>query len=165
MSSEIFKSEFTDVGELVDLPNGGLAILLTFGPALRRVVKHMRGKQLLVTFTEAKYQRSSAQNRYLWGVIYTTIKAWYKETQGESISKEHLHAHTLSNVLESRIEITEIFGEEVFIVKQKSTSQLTAEEFGDMVEKLKAFWAEKGCVIPDSKQFNILSEYLHLKDK
>lgn len=158
--SDDFKESFTEVGELLNLPDGGLAIRLTFGKPLKRVLQHLFDKKLMVSFQPAKYQRSHAQNRWLWGVAYTTIIAWYKETQGESISKDAIHAHTLHNIVGHRLTATEVLGKEVVFVEGKSTSQLTTKEFSDMVERLQQFWAEKGCDIPSPRGNNFLSDFI-----
>ena len=160
MSSQLNKTDFTDIGELRHTEDGGLAIILPFGKMLRRVTNHLIGKRLEVSFRPLEYQRSQAQNRYLWGVAYVTIAAWYKETQGEPISKDAIHAHTLSVILERSIEVEEVFGKEVLVVKGKSTSQLTKKEFNFLVEKLQAYWGEKGCEISDPREHNFLSDYL-----
>lgn len=160
MAKTTLTDSFTEVGELVKLPDGGLAIRLTFGKALRRILKPFFGKKLLVSFEEQKYQRSKAANRWLWGVAYVTIAAWYRETQGERISKEAIHAYTLHVILDSRIEVKEMFGKEIMIIHEKSTSQMTVQEFSEFMETLVKHWAEKGCEIPMPRGDNLLSDYI-----
>lgn len=160
MSSSINKSDFTDIGELVETEEGGLTINLLFGKMLKRVTKHMIGKKLEVSFRPLEYQRSQAQNRYLWGVAYVTISAWYRETQGERISKDAIHAHTVSEILGRVVEVEEVFGKEVLVVKGKSTSQLTKKEFNDLVEKLQKYWGDKGCDIPLPREHNYISDFI-----
>lgn len=158
-SSNLYKKEFAEVGELIEIEDG-LAIRLRFGKPLKRILKHLKGVPLEVAFKPLKYQRSASQNRWLWGVAYTTISAWYKETQGIRVSKEAIHAHTLQHILDYKIEVEEILGKEVLVVKGKSTSQLTTTEFNDMKEALQRYWAELGCDIPDPRENNFLSDFL-----
>lgn len=152
--------EINEVGELIDTEDGGLAIKLLFGKALKRVLQPFRGKRLQVSFQLLEYQRSKAQNAWLWGVAYVTISAWYKETHGYRIDKDVLHAHTLQEILERKIVVQEVFGKEVISVQGKSTSNLTIKEFNELKEKLQAYWAERGCYIPDPKGNNMLSDFI-----
>lgn len=159
MSSNINKREFTDLGEIIDYEDG-LAIKLRFGKALKRILRPLFGKELEVSFKLVEYQRSAAQNRWLWGVAYITIAAWYKETEGISVSKDAIHAYTLQHILGYKIATEEVHGVEVIYMKGKSTSNLTIKEFSQMKEDLQAYWSERGCYIPDPKEHNYLSEYL-----
>ncbi len=159
-NSEIHKKEFVEIGELIDTPEYGLVISLPFGKALKRVLKHLFGEKLEVGFKPLKYQRSAAQNRWLWGVAYICISRWYKETDGVTVSKEAIHAHNLQYILDYKIVQEDIDGKEVLVVKGKSTSQLNVQEFNDMKERLQAYWSEKGCDIPDPRENNFLSDYV-----
>jgi len=163
MRSAINKKEFTDVGELQETDDGGLAIKLTFGKPLKRIVKHLIGEKLEVGFKKLRYNRSNAQNKYLWGVVYITIKAWYKETEGIEVTKDAIHAHTLQKILDYELRSEVVGGMDVFVVHGKSTSRLNTKEFNSLVEDLQKYWAEKGCDIPNPRENNFLSDYLKEK--
>lgn len=156
------KSEYTEVGELLDTPEYGLVIRLTFGTTLKRIFKAagLFDKRLEVSMKVLKHQRSLASNRYLWGVCYTTICAFLKETQGEKVDKDAIHIHTLTVILERKPQVQNILGKEVITFNEKSTSKLTTEEFTDMIAKLKDYWAERGCFIPEARGNNFMSDYL-----
>lgn len=160
MSKAINKSEFSEIGVLEKTEDGGLSIKLRFGKVLKRVLENLIGKDLEVNFRLLKYRRSDAQNRWIWGVAYVTIAAWYKETQGETVSKEAIHAHTLQEILDYKIEVEEFMGKEVLVVKGKSTSQLNTKEFSDMVNKLVAYWAQYDCYIQLPEENNFLSDFV-----
>ena len=160
MSKAINKSEFSEIGVLEKTEDGGLSIKLRFGKVLKRVLEKLIGKDLEVNFRLFKYRRTEAQNRWLWGVAYVTIAAWYKETQGETVSKEAIHAHTLQEILDYKIEVEEFMGREVLVVKGKSTSQLSTKEFSDLVDKLVAYWAYYDCYIQLPKENNFLSDFV-----
>lgn len=156
-SSDINNREFTVVGELTE---DCKFIQLHHHTALRRLVSRLVGEKLEVTFKKLRYQRSAAQNRYLWGIVYVTIAAWYRETQGERISKDTIHAHTLQHILGYEVKVETMLGKEVLVVQGKSTSQLNTLEFNDLVEKLQKYWGEKGCYIPDPNENNLLTDFL-----
>jgi hypothetical protein len=87
MSRGINREVFTEVGLLLDTDEYGLVIKLTFGKALKKVLRHLFDKKLEITVTELVYNRSSAQNRWLWGVAYETVIAHHRDTTGEKITK------------------------------------------------------------------------------
>lgn len=159
MSSDINRTEFTDVGELRKTDEG-LAIFLNFGKALQRVTGHLIGKKLEVSFKPLKYQRSQAQNRWLWGVAYVTIVAFLLETEGVKYTKDEIHAYTLKVLLGYHVESRIIQGQEVLYMKGKSTSQLSTAEFSDLVDLLQSHWAEFGCIIESPKGDNFISDFL-----
>lgn len=157
-----YKDSFTDVGELLETEEYGLVVKLTFGKQLRRLVKNLFNKKLEVSFKPVVYNRSLAQNRWLWGVAYPTIVAFHKETTGETIDKEAIHAYVLTELLERKLTTSIMFGKEVIHISGKSTSALNTKEFNELKEKIQQHWAEKGCVIPDppDKANNYISDYL-----
>jgi hypothetical protein len=153
----INKREFNVVGELTE---DGQFIKIAHYKPLKRIFKALIGQPLDVSFKQLKYQRSAAQNRALWGVAYVTIAAWYKETNGEAISKDAIHAHTLQRILDYEVEVKEVYGTEIIVVKGKSTSALNTKEFTDLYKKIQKYWAEKGCDIPDPRGNNFLSDFI-----
>jgi len=155
--ADINKKAFTVVGELSEDCS---SITIDHHKALRRVIKFMVGKKLEINLKLLRYTRTAAQNRYLWGVCYTTICSFHKETTGEVITKEDIHFHTLQHILDYRLEAKEIMGKETLVVHGKSTSNLNTKEFGDLIDKLHAFWGEKGCIIPEPRQNNFLSDFV-----
>ena len=154
------KDSFTDIGELYDSPEYGLIIKLTFGKALKRVVGSLIGKQLEVAFKLLKYNRSNAQNRWLWGVAYPTVIAWTLETTGETVSKEAVHAHALQEILGYIVKVEEYQGVEVIFMEGKSTKNLNTKEFNNFKEKLQRYYAVLGCDISDPRGNNYISDFL-----
>ena len=146
-TTDINKREFTVEGEL----NSDGSIKLAHYRSLRRILRKLEGARLEVTFRKLRFKRSDAQNRYLWGVAYVTICAWHKEQFGEVVTKEEIHAHTLKNILKYKIKFKEVMGSEVMYVDGKSTSKLNTKEFVEFIDNLQAFYAERGCVIPDPR--------------
>lgn len=160
MSKSVNKTEFTDIGELIDTPEYGLVIKLPFGKALSRVVGRLMGLKLEVSFKPLKYQRSNAQNRWLWGVAYPTIAAWIRETSGELVNKEAIHAHTLQEILGYTPKSKTVNNVEVIYMEGKSTKALNTQEFNDLKDNLQKYYSELGCDVPDPRGNNYLSDYL-----
>ncbi len=128
---------------------------------MKRVLHSYENIRLLVTFEPLKIQRSLQQNRWLFGVAYTTIQAWYRETQGESISKEDLHEYVVQHVLGVGVTNKEILGVPTTLSGiKKRTSGLSIQEFQDFKEKLQAHFSEFGLQIPDPIGHNTLTDYI-----
>lgn len=125
----------------------------------KRALRPLLEKELEIVVKKHRRLRSNAQNRWLWGVAYVTIKQWYKETQGEDITSEEIHAHNLSSIQGYRYDVKEILGEEVLIMEGKRTSKMSVEEFQQMMEKLQQYYAERGLVIPDPEGDSFLNDY------
>lgn len=150
--------EITLVGTINSSKTG---VDFTHPKILKRIVSQYEGIKLVVSFKPLEYQRSSAQNRWLWGVAYVRICAWYRETQGERISKEDVHSYVLQHVLEIGSKEKEILGVRTVVTGiNKTTSALSVGEYQEFKEKLQEYFSKRGCYIPDPKGNNTLSEYL-----
>lgn len=136
------------------------SLILKFGSSLKRVLSHLLDKELLIVIKPMEYRRSLAQNRYYWGVIVPTVRAWHKETQGTTITKDDCHAYILSRVLEMKPIFVEVFGEEVMKFQWKTTSKMNTKEFNQFKENVQSFFDPLGCEIPDPKGNNMLSDHV-----
>ena len=151
---------FEQSGYLHDDPEHGIIVVFPFGKTLRRVTKHLIGVELEIRVKPLKFKRSNAQNRWLWGVAYPTIIHWMLETQGERVSKDALHTYVLQVLLEYEPKVTEVMGVTVVSFQGKSTSSLTTTEFTELMDKIVAHWAEKGCTIPLPSGNNFISDHI-----
>jgi len=149
--------EFTLTGELTE---SCTTLNLTFGKALKRVLHGLVGKELLIDIRPMQYKRSSAQNRYYWGVVIVCVRAWHKETQGETITKDQAHAYILTRVQEVEPKFKTVFGEEVMYFDYKTTSQMNTKEFNEFKEKVQTFFYDVGCNIPDPTKNSLTQDYI-----
>lgn len=131
---------------------------------IKRVARSLLGQDLMITFTPLEYQRSGAQNRWYWGCACICIAGWYRETQGETITKEAVHDYVLQHVIGINTKKREILGKTTYISeKVKTTSKMSVKDFNEFKEKLQAYFAEYGCIIPDPRDNNMLEDFI--KDK
>lgn len=144
-------------GELTDSCDG---IMFDVSRHLWRVLGPLKGKKLLVKFGVLRHKRSDAQNRYIWGVMVPTVQAWFKETTGEVKSKDEVYTWFRVGLLGDKPVITEVMGCEVITMSGKRFSQMNTKEFGEAVDMILQLMAEKGCVIPEPRQFNFITEFL-----
>ena len=99
--SQINSKKFTVIGELSEDCS---SLSITNYKAIRRLIGKLKNKELEISFEPVKYKRSSSQNRYLWGVVYTVIASFIKQTQGLSFKKEIIHEFCKQHLLKSSIE-------------------------------------------------------------
>lgn len=97
-----------------------------------------------VEIHEHKPTRSSAQNRYLWGVVYPTI---LKSGQLQGWEPEEIHDYCLG----------EHFGWETVVGfgrkkvrPMRRSARLNKQEFADFIDFIQRRMAQHGIVIPDS---------------
>lgn len=101
------------------------------------------GKAWRVEITEAKPLRSSAQNRYLWGVCYPEI---LRQGKLEGWSAEEVHEYCLGEW--SGWETVNGLGRKRVRAIRRS-SKLSKTEFAEYVLCIQRRMAELGIVIPD----------------
>lgn len=148
-----------------ELTPDGLIKPLHYEVYKRLFKQHFSEKSLLVTVQILRKKRSDRQNRYYYGIVIPTIQAFHLESNGEHIERDEVHAFNLTRVLGVVPEFRNVFGEEVMIFKQKKSSEMNTKEFGQFVDTLIAYWAEKGCIIPEPKNENLLTDFVNLKDE
>jgi hypothetical protein len=147
------------------LTSNGMLKPLHYDVYKRLFAKQFEGKPLLLTVQILRKKRSDRQNRYYYGVVIPTIQAFHLESTGEYIERDEVHAFNLTNVLGVVPEFKTVFGEEIMIFRQKKSSEMNTKEFAQFVDTLIAHWAEKGCIIPEPKNENLLTDFLGVKDE
>lgn len=62
---------------------------------------------------------------------------------------------------ETNVSLTELMGKRTVINPEvKTTSKMNTVEFGDFKDTLQAYYAERGCDIPDPRENNFLSDFI-----
>lgn len=202
-NADINKKEFVVIAELTE---DCQFLQINHHKNLARVIKHLVGQKLEVGFKLFKYKRSDGQNRWLWGIAYTTIVAWWKESFGEKLEKDTLHAYSKQVVLGGEnnqsvafsrpeflmlmleahkmgtthseedfdkiitkmlpswlvnVKIQEVLGKRIVVdVVDVSTASMNTQQFCDFKDALQAHFAEKGCIIANPKENNLLSDFI-----
>lgn len=109
------------------------------------VIRRMDGKRLVISVREQKRRRSLNQNAYYWGVVVELVTQMFVEA-GNSISRDDVHDFLKQHVGKLEREIHTPDGEVVTTLG--STAALTTQEFEVYLEKIRAWAAEFGLVIP-----------------
>jgi len=115
------------------------------GEAIRETMKVFEGKEVEITIAEPKKTRTNQQNRYYWGPVLDAVIAFDKE-QGGDMDKEQAHEHLMVEVGGFyKIKKQYLVWKKV----RKSSTTLTTKEWGEYMEKIKAWAAAFGLIIPD----------------
>jgi hypothetical protein len=123
--------------EAVILPKGerSLARLVAFVSALAK------DKAWKVEISEHRARRSDEQNRYLWGVVYATVRkhlsGWDANDLHEYFLGEFFGWETLEGLGRKRLKPI------------RRSSKLNKTEFADYVGFIQRTMAEKGIYIPE----------------
>ncbi len=114
-----------------------------------------------IQLTLGKVKRSVQQNRYLWGVVYVVIRQELRNKYGEDFTPEEIHAHNLQKIQGVAIKQKEINGINVLVIEDKKSSDMTTEEFTEMIEKLRDWYAvNKEIFIPDMQGDATINDYV-----
>lgn len=147
----VFTGKFSDNLQNLVIDSGGL-LLRAFYP--------IKDNELEIRIRPYYKRRTDAQNRYIWGVVIPTIRAWIKESTGEiPATAEALYVFLRVHVCEQQPAIEVILGEEVVVIKGKHFSQMSTVEFADAIDKIIAYYDARDCIIPLPKGNNTLNDF------
>lgn len=109
------------------------------------VIRRMEGKRVLVTVREQKRRRSLNQNAFYWGVVVEAVTQMFRDA-GNYVDPEDVH-----DFLKLRVgKLAQVFvdpnGE--VIKSTGSTTKLSTQEFEVYLDRIRAWAAEFGVVIP-----------------
>ena len=105
-----------------------------------------------VTIERHRTKRSSAQNKYIWAVVWAKI-ADFLNQQGKSFTPQDVHDYYVQRGYFG-FKPSIIDGEEI----PKGTSEATTLEFADAVARIQMEWAQKDLILPDPNQTEFLEE-------
>jgi hypothetical protein len=112
---------------------------------IRDLIAKMEGKNLVITIKEQGKRRSDKQNAYYWGVVIPAIKDLF-EAVGTSLTPEDVHCFLKEHVAGMMKVILLPDGGRRAIVE--SSTKLTTVEWESYMDKVRAWAAQWGVVIP-----------------
>jgi hypothetical protein len=124
------------------------------------LARHLDRGAIRLVVSRIAQRRSGRQNRYLWGGVYDDILKGMKKAAGEMgceapfASDDDVHEWAKWKFLR----VTRVFpgGEEEECAR--STTRLTVEEFGDYIEKIAVWGAERGIYVHRPEEWYQLNE-------
>src|SRR5665647_450766 len=143
------------------------SIVIENAPAISRILYTVKDVLLEINVKKFHRDRTAAQNRYLWGLVIPTIRAWQIETTGECNSKDGLYAFLRISIVGQEVVIEEVAGIDCPVIRGKHFSAMTTVEFNEAIDKIIAHYAELGLTIPlpVPGSNNTLSDFVNYKVK
>lgn len=154
--SGITEREFEVIGTLTD--DCRYIEISNYLP-LKRIIRNLRGEELVVKFRKFFDKRSDRQNRYFHGVVIVCIRSWYKETTGKTLTVNQTKDFVYRELLGAEPIPYTVFGKEYYSFEFKRMSSMTTKEFTDAVELIRDKMAEVGCLIPEPKRNNFITDF------
>lgn len=115
------------------------------GEAIRETMKAFEGREVEITLAEPKKTRTNQQNRYYFGPVIEAVIAFDREHGGD-MDKDRAHEHLMTEV-GGFYEVKREYG--VIKKVRRSSTNLTTKEWGEYMEKIKAWASQFGLIIPD----------------
>ena len=137
--------EYTFSGKLTE---DCTKLSIDFATTVIRLLYPIKDDELEITIKKFRRNRTSAQNRYIHGVVVPTIRAWMKDNDGECPSHEAMYAFLRIKVVGHEVVIEEIAGVDIPVVSGKRFSQMNTVEFADAIDAIILHYAEQGLEIP-----------------
>lgn len=150
--------EYTVVGTLSP---DGQSLVIANSVRAKRLWKALQGEQLEIVFKKFFRKRSLAQNRWIWGICVPDVMRFLLETTGVEHSKEAVYSFLRTRVIGNEMWVETIDDQDVIFLSGKRFSQMNTKEFSDAVEKIVAYYAERGLEIrlPKPKTNNFITDY------
>jgi ribosomal protein L14 len=112
---------------------------------IARVAEKFDGKVLVVSVKERKRQRSLSQNSYYFGVVVKSITRMFREA-GNYVDEDEVHEFLKQHVGKLSQNVVTPDGEVLKV--PASTKRLSTMDFELYLDKVRAWAAELGCMIP-----------------
>ena len=125
----------------------------------RPYLEEHNGKQVTIRVNQHNNKASNKQMRWYWGVAVETIIKEHKNTTGEVLTKDEVHAYNLTEIVKAKVRTKEILGTTVIYVDAFSLRKMNTKEFGIFKDQLQEFWALKDIDIPDPNENELLNEH------
>ncbi len=110
-----------------------------------QAIKELAGKFVRVSVEEYKPLRSLNQNRFYFGVVIPAIREHLAQF-GAVLSPEEVHDWTVKKVWK-HCELVQMPDGEVYD-KRLSSKNLTTADWEAKIELTRAYWAERGLILP-----------------
>lgn len=116
----------------------------------REVLATFPGKEVTLTIERRKKRRSSEQNAYLWGVVYTHALEGFKQLGNLGLTTEDIHEFFKGEFLKGRkLKLKGGMAKDLI----PSTRELDTMAMSDYIEQIKIFSAEMLNInIPDAEE-------------
>jgi hypothetical protein len=120
-------------------------------------IKSFNDKDVVITFTKPKKNRSNNQNRYYWGLVLPLIQNGLLDATGELRSYDNIHYKILLPLFAPTNEIVNKDTGEC-IVERLTSSEMTTTQFCEYIIEIQKWAAEfLGIDIPSPNEENLIN--------
>jgi hypothetical protein len=120
-------------------------------------IKSFNDKDVVITFSKPKKNRSNNQNRYYWGLVLPLIQNGLLDATGELRSYDNIHYKILLPLFAPTNEIVNKETGEC-IVERLTSSDLTTTQFCEYILEIQKWAAEfLGIDIPSPNEENLIN--------
>ena len=120
-------------------------------------IKHFNNKEVIITFSKAKKERSNQQNRFYWGIVVPLVQNGLLEATGELRSSDNIHYKIL---LPMFAPVNELVNKDTGeIVSEKITSsEMTTTQFMEFILEVQKWSSEfLNIDIPNPNEENLIT--------
>ena len=120
-------------------------------------IKSFNDKDVVITFSKPKKNRSNNQNRYYWGLVLPLIQKGLLDATGELRSNNNIHYNILLPLFAPTNEIINIDTGEC-INERLTSSEMTTTQFCEYIIEIQKWAAEfLGIDIPSPNEENLIN--------
>jgi len=120
-------------------------------------IQYFNNKEIIVTFSKAKKERSNGQNRFYWGVVIPLVQNGLLDCTGELRSNENIHYKILLPMFAPLNELINKDSGEIISERLTSSEMTTTQFMGYMLEVQK--WSAEflGVDIPNPNEETLIN--------
>ncbi len=119
--------------------------------SLSTAISNLDGEIIKITIEKGKKKRSTNQNSYYWGVVVQEALSMFREF-GNDVDAEEVHSYLKEHVGKLKKVVVDPQGNKETVLQ--STTRLSTKEFEDYLERIRAWAAGFGIIIPLPKENN-----------
>lgn len=122
-----------------------------------QAIQSFNGKEVVITFSKPKKQRSNNQNSYYWGVVLPLVQKGLLDATGELRSNDNIHYKILLPLFAPTNEIVNVDTGES-LLERLTSSEMTTTQFCEYILEVQKWGAEfLGIDIPSPNEENLLN--------
>jgi hypothetical protein len=121
------------------------------------VIRSFEGKEIELSFSRPKKERSNKQNSHYWGFVLPIVQTGLMDATGELRSVENIHYRILLPMFAPEAEISNKHTGEI-ITEKLSSSEMSTIQFMAYMQEIQKWGAEfLGIDIPDPNEKILLN--------
>lgn len=122
-----------------------------------QAIQSFNGKEVVITFSKPKKQRSNNQNAYYWSIVLPLVQKGLLDATGELRSNDNIHYKILLPLFAPTNEIVNVDTGES-LLERLTSSEMTTTQFCEYIMEVQKWGAEfLGIDIPSPNEENLIN--------